>query len=83
MTDASPVITYASVVTRETVQIALTIAALNGLSVKCGDVMNAYITAPVTKKIWTKLGPNFGAHYLLNWFITITSVEPTQRVPTY
>ena len=52
--------TYASIVSRETVRIALTIAALNGFQVKCGDVMNAYIQAPVTKKIWTKLGSQFG-----------------------
>jgi hypothetical protein len=43
------------------VRIALTIAALNGLQVKCGDVMNAYIQAPVTEKIWTTLGKEFGA----------------------
>ncbi len=60
MTDAPPIITYASVVTCKTVWIALTIAALNRLSVKCGDVMNVYITVPVTEKIWTKLGPEFG-----------------------
>ncbi len=61
MTDMPPVITYVSVVTRESVKIALTIDALNGLSVKCRDVMNVYITAPVTEKIWTKLGPEFSA----------------------
>ena len=60
MTKAPSAVTYASVVTRETVRIALTIAALNGLEVKCGDVLNAYITAPVTEKIWTTLGPEFG-----------------------
>merc|ERR1712051_392585 len=60
MTKAPAAITYASVVTRETVRIALTIAALNELKVKCGDVMNAYITAPCSKKIWTKLGSEFG-----------------------
>ena len=60
MTKAPTAITYASVVTRETVRIALTIAALNELEVKCGDVMNAYITAPCSEKIWAKLGPQFG-----------------------
>ena len=45
---------------RETVRIALTLAALNGLEVKCGDAMNAYIQAPVTEKIWTTLGSEFG-----------------------
>jgi hypothetical protein len=34
--------------------------ALNGLEVKVGDVLNAYITAPITKKVWTVLGPEFG-----------------------
>ena len=60
MTEAPPTMTYASVVSRETVRIALTLAALNDLEVKCGDVLNAYITAPVTEKIWTTLGPEFG-----------------------
>ena len=50
-------VTYASIVSRETVRIALTLAALNDLEVKVGDIMNAYITAPVTEKIWTVLGP--------------------------
>ena len=61
MTEAPPTITYASVVSRETVRIALTIATLNALEVKCGDVMNAYITAPTTEKVRTTLGPEFGA----------------------
>jgi hypothetical protein len=42
------------------VRIALTIAALNDLEVKTGDVLNAYITAPITEKVWTVLGPEFG-----------------------
>ena len=59
-TKAPAVVTYAIVVSRETVCIALTIAALNNLQVKCGDVLNAYITAPVTELIWTTLAPEFG-----------------------
>jgi hypothetical protein len=51
MTEAPPTITYASVVSRETVCLALTIAALNNLEVKVGDVLNAYITAPINKKV--------------------------------
>jgi len=51
---------YSSVVSRESVRIALTIAALNGLDVKSSDVQNAYLTAPCAEKIWTKLGPEFG-----------------------
>ena len=61
MTDAPPTITYASVVSRETVRIALTLAGLNDLQVKVSDIENAYITAPCTEKIWTVLGPEFGS----------------------
>ena len=46
MTETPKCMTYSSVVGRETVRIALTIAALNNLQVKAGDVMNAYVTAP-------------------------------------
>ncbi len=49
-------ITYASVVSCETVHLALTIASLNDLEGKVGDVLNAYIIAPVKEKVWTILG---------------------------
>ena len=55
------VLTYASVVSRETVRIALTVAALNDLQVKTSDVQNAYLTAPCAEKIYTVLGLEFGA----------------------
>ena len=38
-TDSPATITYASVVSRETVRIALLMAALNDLKVKAGDVL--------------------------------------------
>lgn len=60
MTDTPATMTYASVVSRESVRLGLMLAALNDLEVKCGDVLNAYVTAPVTEKIWTTLGPEFG-----------------------
>ncbi len=59
-TKAPAIITYASVVSHETVRLALTIASLNDLKDKVGDVLNAYITAPVKEKVWTILGPEFG-----------------------
>jgi hypothetical protein len=56
-----PSLTYASVVSRESVRIALTLAALNDLEVKASDIQNAYLTAPLlTEKIWTVCGPEFG-----------------------
>jgi hypothetical protein len=60
MTKAPATITCASVVSHETLHLALLLAALNDLNVKVGDVLNAYITAPITKKVWTVLGPEFG-----------------------
>ncbi len=60
LTKAPATITYASVVSRKTVRLALTFASLNDLEVKVGDVLNAYITAPVKEKLWTILGPEFG-----------------------
>ncbi len=47
-------------VSREIVRLTLTIASLNDLEVKVGDVLNAYITTPVKEKVWTVLGPEFG-----------------------
>jgi hypothetical protein len=58
--DTPHAMTYASVVLRESVIIALTLAALNNLNVKMADIENAYLTAPITEKIWTVLGPEFG-----------------------
>jgi len=60
-TEAPATITYASVVSCKTVRIALLMAALNDLEVKVGDVLNAYVTAPITEKVWTVLGAEFGS----------------------
>jgi hypothetical protein len=43
-------VTYAAVVSRETVRIALIMAALDDLEVKAADVENAYLTAPRVKR---------------------------------
>ena len=51
MPETPTCMTYSSVVGRETFRIALTISALNDLQVKVGDVINAYVTAPCSKKI--------------------------------
>ena len=53
-------ITYASVVSRESLRIALLLAALNDVEVKTADIENAYITAPCSEKIYTVLGQEFG-----------------------
>ena len=50
---------YSSVVTRETVCIALTMALLHDLKVKAVNLLNAYVTAPNRKNLWTVLGSKF------------------------
>ncbi len=60
LTEAPATITYASVVSRETMHLALSFASLNDLEVKVGNVLNAYITTPVKEKVWTVLGPELG-----------------------
>jgi hypothetical protein len=53
--------TYLSVVSRESVRIALALAALNVLEVKADHVANVYTTALITENALTTLGPEFGA----------------------
>ena len=60
-TDAPATLTYSSVVSRDSVRIALTIAALNGLEVMACDIQNAYLTADCREKIWTRAGHEFGS----------------------
>ena len=57
MTQALDTITYARIVSRETVRIASIIANLNDLEVKLGNIFNAYVQAPVTENGSTTLGP--------------------------
>jgi hypothetical protein len=55
------IIAYSSVVSRDSVRMALTIAGLNGLQVMACDIQNAYLTADCREKIWTFAGPEFGS----------------------
>ena len=48
---------YTIVLSRETVRIALMIAAFNDLQVKLSDILNLCVLVPVTEKVWTILGP--------------------------
>jgi hypothetical protein len=59
-TDTPHAMNYASVISRESAIIALTLAALNDVDVKMADIENAYLPAPIMEKVWTVLGPEFG-----------------------
>jgi hypothetical protein len=53
---------YSSVVSRDSVRIALLLAALNDLDVLVADVQNAYLNAPTKEKVWTRAGMEFGSN---------------------
>jgi Reverse transcriptase (RNA-dependent DNA polymerase) len=59
-TEDPDVITFSSVVSRDSVRICLLIAALNGLDLKACDIKNAYLTAPNKEKVYVVAGPEFG-----------------------
>lgn len=61
MTEAPGSLTYSSVVSRDSVRILLTVAAMNELDVFACDVNNAYLNAPCREKIWFVAGPECGA----------------------
>ena len=52
--------TFAGVVSRESVRIALTYAALNDLAVFGADIQNAYLQAPSSEKHYIICGEEFG-----------------------
>jgi hypothetical protein len=62
-TDATTsTITYSSVVSRDSVRIAVTIAALNDLKIFACDIQNAFLTAPCREKLYTVAGPEYGSN---------------------
>ena len=60
ITTTPTTLTYSSVVSRESVSLALTIAALNDLDILACDIQNAYLTAKCRERIYTIAGPEFG-----------------------
>ena len=60
-TEAPPTLTYSSVVSHDSVRIALLIAALNDLNILSCDIQNAYLTANCREWIYTIAGPEFGS----------------------
>ena len=59
MIEAPSSITYSSVVSRDSVRIALKIAALNGLKVIECDIQNTFLTAKCREKCYTRAVPEF------------------------
>ena len=62
VTNTPTSITYASVVSRESVCIDLLIAALIELDFLSADVQGAYLNAPCREKVFTVCGYEFGEY---------------------
>ena len=60
LTNPPTSMTYASVVSRESVRIAFLLAALNDLQILSGDIGNAYLNAPTTERIYYRAGNEWG-----------------------
>ena len=58
-TKTPPTLTYSSVVSRDSVRIALTVAGLNELDILVCDIEGAYLTAKCREKVYIKAGPEF------------------------
>ena len=53
--------TYSSVVSRSSFQIALTIAAVYTLDILSCEIQNAYLTLYCRQQVWIVSGPEFGS----------------------
>jgi hypothetical protein len=53
-------IMYSSIVSRESIRIAFTYAAMLDLDIRIADVGNAYLYAPTNERLYTICGPEFG-----------------------
>jgi Reverse transcriptase (RNA-dependent DNA polymerase) len=62
VTEPPSSITYASVVSRESVRIAFLVAALNNQDILGADIQGVYLNAPCDEKVYMVCGPEFG-HY--------------------
>ena len=49
-------ITYSSVVSRDSVRIAFTLASLNDVEIRAADIGNTYLNAKCREKIWEVAG---------------------------
>ena len=56
LTDPPSYMTYSSVVSRDSVRICLTVAALNGLNISACDIGNAYLNAETKEKVYFVAG---------------------------
>jgi len=66
--------TYASMVSRESIQIAFLIAALKDLDIEAADIGNAYLNAPPREKVYIKCGPKFGPEFERRYAVIVKAL---------
>ena len=66
--------TYAGVVSRESVRIDFTLAALNDLDIFAADIQNAYLTSPCGENIIFTCGPEFGSEHKGNTAVVVQAL---------
>ena len=71
--------TYAGVVSRDSVSIALTYDALDSLDVCACDIQNSYLQSPSFEKHFIICGPEFGLENLGNKSLIIRSLYGGKR----
>ena len=59
-TDPPSSIKYSSAVSRDSIRIAFTLAALNNVYIRGADIGNTYLNAKCRENIWTVAGTEFG-----------------------
>ena len=60
--DMPPLMMYASVVSKDNVQILLILEDLNGLDLRCANVQNTYLNANPKEIVWFWSRQDFGVH---------------------
>ena len=59
--DSSKYSTFSSTIENLSVKLLFLVAVQNGLDLMCGDIGNAFPTAPCAEKIWSTAGAEFGS----------------------
>ena len=77
VTQMPGVITYSSMITRETVCIAFTMAALDDINVTAADVLNSYVMTLNRENIRSALGQEIGDNACKSAIIIRVLYEPT------
>ena len=72
-------LTYSSVVSRDSVWIAMTIAALNDLDVLAYDIQNIYLTEDCRERVWVMSGTKFGSKFGKNIMVIKTQEDGSTK----